>query len=154
MSRALRTLLLLALVLGSAGAAGAVDPDEILADPALEARARGLSAGFRCLVCQNQSIDESEAPLARDLRLLIRERLVAGDSDSDVKSFVVDRYGSFVLLKPPFAAATLVLWLAPFVILLLGAAYLLLRRGRTDLAPDEIPMTPAEQERLNRLVDQ
>ena len=154
MSPAPRTLLLLALLLGSAGAAGAVDPDEILADPGLESRARGLSAGFRCLVCQNQSIDESEAPLARDLRLLIRERLLAGDSDTEVRSFVVDRYGSFVLLKPPFDASTLVLWLAPFAILILGAGYLLLRRGRPVLAPDEIPMTPAEQERLNRLVDQ
>src|SRR5687768_17758563 len=82
----------------------AVEPDEILPDPVLESRARSLSAGFRCLVCQNQSIDDSDAPLARDLRLLIRERLNAGDTDREIKSYVVSRYGDFVLLKPPFKA--------------------------------------------------
>jgi cytochrome c-type biogenesis protein CcmH len=88
----------------------AVQPDEILKNPALEARARALSTGVRCLVCQNQSIDDSDAPLARDLRLLIRERLVAGDSDEKVLGFIVDRYGEFVLLRPRFEAKTILLW--------------------------------------------
>ena len=153
MSRALRAILILVLLLAGPLAAGAVEPDEILADPALEARARGLSAGFRCLVCQNQSIDESEAPLARDLRIIIRERLVAGDSDPDIRSFIVDRYGSFVLLKPPFEATTLVLWLAPFLILGIGALYLVGRR-RASASGAEMPMTAEEKERLKRLVDQ
>ncbi|HKQ95704.1 MAG TPA: cytochrome c-type biogenesis protein [Aestuariivirgaceae bacterium] len=153
MSGALRAVLLLVLLLAGAVAAAAVEPDEILADPALEARARGLSAGFRCVVCQNQSIDESEAPLARDLRIIIRERLVAGDSDPDIRRFIVDRYGSFVLLKPPFELTTLVLWLAPFVILGLGAFYLVGRR-RPPAAGAELPMTADEKERLRRLVDQ
>ncbi|MBC7832839.1 MAG: cytochrome c-type biogenesis protein CcmH [Hyphomicrobium sp.] len=101
-----------ALVMASA-AALAVEPDEILPDPALETRARSISAGLRCLVCQNQSIDDSSAPLARDLRLLVRERLKAGDSDAQVMRFVEDRYGEFVLLNPPLSWRTLLLWLAP-----------------------------------------
>ena len=101
----------------AAAPALAVQPDEILKDTTLEARARSISAGLRCLVCQNQSIDDSDAPLARDLRLLVRERLVAGDSDDAVRSFLVQRYGDFVLLKPPFNAETLVLWLTPLLAL-------------------------------------
>ncbi len=96
----------------------AVQPDEILADSAMETRARAMSAQLRCLVCQNQSIDDSNAPLARDLRLLVRERLQAGDSDQAVMDYVVARYGEFVLLKPPFNAATLLLWLTPLLALL------------------------------------
>ena len=107
----------LALVMASA-AALAVEPDEILPDPALETRARSISAGLRCLVCQNQSIDDSNAPLARDLRLLVRERLKAGDSDAQVMRFVEDRYGEFVLLNPPLSWRTILLWLAPLVALL------------------------------------
>lgn len=103
-----------------AGPALAVQPDEILNDPKLESRARALSAGLRCLVCQNQSIDDSDAPLARDLRLLVRERLMAGDSDEQIHDFLVARYGEFVLLRPPFAWNTLLLWLMP--LLALGAA--------------------------------
>jgi cytochrome c-type biogenesis protein CcmH len=99
----------------------AVQPDEILSDPALEARARHLSAGLRCLVCQNQSIDDSDAPLARDLRLLVRERLTAGDSDEGVRDFIVARYGEFVLLRPPLAWNTLILWLAPIALILVAA---------------------------------
>lgn len=95
----------------------AVEPDEMLSDPGLEARARALSAELRCLVCQNQSIDDSNAPLARDLRLLVRERLKAGDSDGDVRTFVVARYGEFVLLRPPLNAHTLLLWVTPMVLL-------------------------------------
>src|SRR3954465_14965648 len=95
----------------------AVTPDELLKDPVLESRARALSGELRCMVCQNQSIDDSDAPLAKDLRLLVRERLVAGDSDAQVKDFLVERYGDFILLKPPLEWRTLVLWTAPFVLL-------------------------------------
>jgi cytochrome c-type biogenesis protein CcmH len=115
--------LALAVLLGFSIAAHAVQPDEILSDTALEARARALSAELRCLVCQNQSIDDSDAPLARDLRILVRERLKAGDSDAAVKAFVVARYGDFVLLRPPFATRTLLLWVLPFAVLLGGLAF-------------------------------
>ena len=108
----------------------AVQPNEVLKDPALEKRAREISAGLRCLVCQNQSIDDSDAQLAKDLRLLVRERLVAGDTDDQVESFLVQRYGEFVLLKPTFGAHTLLLWLTPALVLVLGGigAYAALRR--------------------------
>ncbi len=108
----------------------AVQPDEVLKDPALEKRAREISTGLRCLVCQNQSIDDSDAQLAKDLRLLVRERLVAGDTDQEVESFLVQRYGEFVLLKPAFGAHTLLLWLTPAFVLVLGGigAYTALRR--------------------------
>jgi len=115
-------------LLAAAAPSYAVQPDEILSDPALEARARALSAGLRCLVCQNQSIDDSDAPLARDLRLLVRERLTTGDSDEAVTEFIVARYGEFVLLKPPFAWNTLILWLAP-IVLILGAAGVIARKA-------------------------
>ena len=98
----------------------AVEPDEILSDPVLESRARTLSAELRCLVCQNQSIDDSNAPLARDLRLLVRERLKAGDKDSEIMDYVVARYGEFVLLRPRFGGATLLLWLSPLLLLAVG----------------------------------
>lgn len=127
----------------------AVEPDEILSDPALETRARALSAGFRCLVCQNQSIDDSDAPLARDLRLLIRERLTAGSSDAEVKAYVVSRYGDFVLLKPPFDSRTLLLWLAPFILLLAGLVFLATRR-RAALA--DAPLTEDESRRVRDLL--
>jgi len=108
----------------------AVQPDEVLKDPALEKRAREISAGLRCLVCQNQSIDDSDAQLAKDLRLLVRERLVAGDSDEQVRDFLVQRYGEFVLLKPTFSAHNMLLWLTPVIVLVLGGigAYTALRR--------------------------
>jgi cytochrome c-type biogenesis protein CcmH len=120
--------LVAALVLG--GPASAVQPDEVLKDPALEKRAREISAGLRCLVCQNQSIDDSDAQLAKDLRLLVRERLVAGDTNREVESFLVQRYGEFVLLKPTFGTHTLLLWLTPALVLVLGGigAYLAMRR--------------------------
>ncbi|MDP8918664.1 MAG: cytochrome c-type biogenesis protein CcmH, partial [Pseudomonadota bacterium] len=116
-----------ALLLGAP--AFAVQPDEVLKDPALEKRAREISTGLRCLVCQNQSIDDSDAQLAKDLRLLVRERLVAGDTDQEVESFLVQRYGEFVLLKPTFGAHTLLLWLTPALVLILGGigAYAALR---------------------------
>src|SRR5262245_17335748 len=115
----------------------AVQPDEILADPALETRARELSRELRCMVCQNQSIDDSDAPLARDLRLLVRERLTAGDTDGQVLDFLTARYGQFVLLKPRLAWDTAVLWIAPLAVLLLGALGLvsLLRRSSRTQGP-------------------
>jgi cytochrome c-type biogenesis protein CcmH len=134
--------------------AAAVEPDEILADPVLESRARDLSQKLRCLVCQNQSIDDSNAELARDLRVLVRERLVAGDSDEAVVAYIVSRYGQFVLLKPPFHAGTYALWLGPAVILAIGGTavlfYLRRRRNPKDEAP--APLTEAEQRRLQALL--
>jgi cytochrome c-type biogenesis protein CcmH len=128
----------------------AVQPDEILKDPVLETRARSLSAGLRCLVCQNQSIDDSDAPLAKDLRVLIRERLQAGDSDSQVIDYVVARYGDFVLLKPRFNAQTWLLWLSPFAILL-AAAVFLLRRRELKTASQESGLTASERTELERI---
>ncbi|MDH3740167.1 MAG: cytochrome c-type biogenesis protein CcmH [Hyphomicrobiales bacterium] len=147
-----RLLLALLIVWISAMPLRAVQPDEVLADPALEARARGLSVHFRCLVCQNQSIDDSDAPLARDLRLLIRERLTAGDSDNEVIDYLVSRYGEFVLLKPRFATHTLVLWLGPFVILLAGLAFVIRHRRRDRTAPNEQPLTGEEAQELERIL--
>ena len=109
--------------IAAAGIAHAVQPDEVLADPALEARARGLSAELRCMVCQNQSIDDSDAELARDLRVLVRERLTAGDSDAEVMDFVVSRYGEFVLLKPRFNIRNALLWGTPIILLIGGGIF-------------------------------
>jgi len=120
----------LVLSLFGASSALAVQPDEILPDPALETRARNLSRELRCMVCQNQSIDDSDAPLARDLRLLVRERLKAGDSDTQILDFLVARYGDFVLLKPRFTSHTALLWLLPFLVLIVGAVALLMLRRR------------------------
>ena len=150
MARRLVAPVLLVLAV-SAGAALAVEPDEVLKDPALETRARALSAELRCMVCQNQSIDDSEAPLAKDLRILVRERLAAGDSDDQVKDFLTARYGDFVLLKPPFAWRTAIAWLGPFAIVLGGLAAFLLRRRRSPA--DVIPLTAQEASELERLVD-
>src|SRR5262245_32863614 len=136
----------------------AVQPDEILHDPALEARARELSRGLRCMVCQNQSIDDSDAPLAKDLRVLVRERLTAGDSDRQVIDFLVARYGEFVLLKPRFNAHTLLLWFAPFAVLIAGAIGLIafLRRRRGEELPLAAPaaLTADEQRRVAELLEQ
>ncbi|MGI9406739.1 MAG: cytochrome c-type biogenesis protein [Hyphomicrobiaceae bacterium] len=126
-------VLILPMLIAGLGNAHAVQPDEVLKDAQLEQRARNLSAGLRCVVCQNQTIDDSDAPLARDLRLLVRERLVAGDSDAQVIDFVVARYGEFVLLKPRFAAHTLVLWLLPLFVLSI-TGFLLWRRSRARAA--------------------
>jgi cytochrome c-type biogenesis protein CcmH len=112
----------------------AVQPDEMLADPTLEARARALSAQLRCMVCQNESIDDSDAPLAKDLRLLVRDRLKAGDTDEAVKTFLVSRYGDFILLKPPLEWRTVVLWSAPFVLLVLGGGGIILSFRRRRMA--------------------
>ncbi len=151
--------LFLGLVLCLAAvSAGAVNPDEMLDDPALEARAREISKGLRCLVCQNQSIDDSDADLARDLRVLVRERLVAGDSDGQVIDYVVSRYGDFVLMRPPFKATTYVLWLGPALIGGLGIlavmAFYRRRRAagaRRGTAPP--PLTEDEKHRLETLLD-
>jgi cytochrome c-type biogenesis protein CcmH len=135
------------------GSALAVQPDEVLDDPALEARARDLSAGLRCLVCQNQSIDDSDAPLAKDLRVLVRERLKAGDSDKEIIEFVVARYGEFVLLKPRFTPHTWLLWLAtPLVLLAALAAIVLAYRRRKVAAEGPKPLSVNEKRRLQRLV--
>ncbi len=146
----------------------AVTPDEILKDPAMEARARVISQDLRCVVCQNQSIDDSNAPLAKDLRVLVRDRLLAGDSDKAVKDFIVARYGNFVLLKPPMQLNTLLLWLAPLLVLLAAGFALLrfLRHQETVAAeaPDasatattgttagDDDLTPQEKKRLEALV--
>ena len=142
----------LLLWLACAGAAAAVQPGEMLTDPALEARARELSRGLRCLVCRNESIDESNADLARDLRVLVRERIAAGDSDAEVIDFVVARYGEYVLLNPTTSGANIVLWIAGPVLLLsgLGIAALYLRRRRSD-APAET-LSADEEARLKALL--
>lgn len=128
----MRIVAALLLLLLSLAPLHAVTPDEVLDDPALETRARALSAELRCMVCQNQSIDDSDAPLARDLRILLRERLVAGDSDEEVIAFLVDRYGEFILLRPQFNLKTALLWLAPAILLVAGAiiAFGVFRRRR------------------------
>lgn len=138
----------------AAPSAHAVQPDEVLKDPALEERARALSAGLRCLVCQNQSIDDSDAPLAKDLRVLVRERLLAGDNDEEIIAFVVSRYGEFVLLKPRFTPYTWVLWLATQLLLILaigGILYAYIRRATATATPSAL--TESEQAQLNRLLD-
>lgn len=129
----------------------AVQPNEVLKDQALEQRARQISSGLRCLVCQNQSIDDSDAPLAKDLRVLVRERLTAGDDDKAVIDFVVARYGDFVLLRPPMNVRTIALWAAPFLIVLFGAAFLWRRRNRAA-APADATLTAEEQRRLDDLL--
>ena len=149
------TIVLLAL-LAAVQPALAVQPDEILADPALEARARVLSQELRCMVCQNQSIDDSDAPLARDLRLLVRERLTAGDSDRQVLDFLVQRYGDFVLLRPPFNWHTALLWLlGPLV--LVGAGFGLIRMMRRPASQpggeDDAPAAPLTESEARRLHD-
>lgn len=142
--------LILSLIFALTLPAVAVQPDEILSDPALEARARALSLQLRCMVCQNQSIDDSDAPLARDLRLLLRERLKAGDSDTQIREFLVARYGQFVLLQPEKNRSTALLWLAPLIVLLSGVVVISLFFGwKPARAPK--PLTAAEKKRLKKL---
>jgi cytochrome c-type biogenesis protein CcmH len=135
--------------------AAAVQPDEVLKDPALESRARALSRELRCMVCQNQSIDDSEAPLARDLRILVRERLTAGDSDPQVVDFLVARYGEFVLLNPRFEWQTAVLWLTPAAALLAGAIaiFAAIRRRRGTAQAPPAPLSAEEERRLAEVID-
>lgn len=145
-----RILAAVLLALCLAVPALAVQPDEVLKNPVLEARAREISAGLRCLVCQNQSIDDSDAGVARDLRILIREQLQQNKSNDDVVAFVVDRYGEYVLLKPRLTARTMVLWFTPFLILLVGAAALLRRRSQPASEPDHL--SDAEKAALDALL--
>ena len=150
----MRRLALLALLIAlvAPGAALAVEPDEMLKDPALEARARHLSEGLRCLVCQNQSIDDSNAPLAADLRRAVRERLVAGDSDPQVLDFLVRRYGDYVLMTPPMRPSTYALWFGAPLLLLLAAGGLVMSRRRSTAAPTA-PLSADEERRLAGLLD-
>jgi len=155
--RSLPALLLsLALSFLALVPAHAVQPDEVLPDAALEARARAISEGLRCLVCQNQSIDDSDAPLAKDLRVLVRERLKAGDTDQQIEDFVVARYGEFVLLRPRLNAHTLLLWLAPSAVVVAGAVGLIafLRRRRREPPAAAPALTADEQRRVAELLEQ
>lgn len=147
----IRVLLLAALLL-AAPPVLALQPDEVLDDPALEARARGLSAVIRCVVCQNQSIDDSNAELARDLRLLVRERLLAGDSDREVRDYLVARYGPFVLLEPPKTETTLVLWYGPAALLALGALAVAVTFARRRRAAPAQPLSAEERRQLDALL--
>ncbi|MEM9329979.1 MAG: cytochrome c-type biogenesis protein [Pseudomonadota bacterium] len=141
-------------LLVSVGTAHSVNPDEVLDDPVLENRARALSVEIRCLVCQNQSIDDSDAQLARDLRVLVREKLVEGLTDEQVLDYLVARYGEFVLLKPRFNAGTSVLWIAPFAILVLsGIALFLYARRRQPVPVEKAALTEQEQNQLKKLLD-
>ncbi|MCR4282107.1 MAG: cytochrome c-type biogenesis protein CcmH [Bauldia sp.] len=150
-----RLLLGLAIVLAVVAVrpAFAVLPQEMLADPVLEARARALSAELRCMVCQNQSIDDSEAELAADLRVLVRERLAAGDSDAEVLDFLVARYGEFILLKPRFNWHTALLWAAPPAVLVIGGLIAFVAYGRRRRGAPA-PLGPAEEEALRRLISE
>lgn len=146
----MRLAVLFALLL--AAPAAAVLPDEMLPDPAQEQRARTISKDLRCVVCQNQSIDDSDAPLARDLRLLVREQIAKGKTDAEVRDYVVARYGNFVLLKPPVEGDTLLLWAGPFAVLLLGGIGIALwQRRRPGITSDAAPLTEAERAELDRL---
>jgi len=137
------------LLVGLVGSAAfAVEPNEMLKDPAQEARARALSAGLRCLVCQNESIDDSDADLAADLRRIVRGQIRAGRSDAEIRAFLLARYGQFVLLQPRFSIDNLVLWTVPFIVVLGGGSVMILRRRKT---PETAPLTEEEQARLARL---
>jgi cytochrome c-type biogenesis protein CcmH len=145
--------LAVSLLLETGGSALAVLPDEVLADPALEQRARELSGQLRCMVCQNQSIDDSDAELARDLRILVRERLTAGDTDQQVLEYLVARYGEFVLLKPAFSARNTLLWLAPVALLVLGGATVFLAARRQQKSKAVVaPLSESENERISRIL--
>ena len=148
-----RTVLMLMFCLLLPCAAGAVNPDEILDDPKLEERARVIGKQVRCVVCQNESIDESNAGLARDLRLVVRDRLRQGDSDEEVYSFLTDRYGSFILLMPPVRWSTALLWGGPLLFLAAGAGFVVFYFRRHKNGQDEIsPLSDDEQARLRRLL--
>lgn len=148
----IRRLFVIIFLMLSLSPAFAVNPDEVLADPALEARARALSAQLRCMVCQNQSIDDSNAELAKDLRLLVRERITNGDSDEAVITYVVSRYGEFVLLNPRFETKTLILWGAPVLLLLAGAAAMLVAIRRRTGKVTGTALSADEQARLDAVL--
>jgi cytochrome c-type biogenesis protein CcmH len=149
----MRLLLILLALLASPPALAVSSPADMLPDPAAEARARALGREIRCMVCQNQSIEDSEVSLARDLRLIVRERIVAGDTDAEVKSFLHARYGDFVLLRPPFSWSNAALWATPLVALLAGMGLILLARRRAP-PPAPPPLTEAEARRLALLEQQ
>ena len=149
-------IVLIVLIVGllASGPSQAVQPDEILKDPALESRARNLSRELRCMVCQNQSIDDSEAPLARDLRLLVRERLTQGDTDQQVLDFLVSRYGNFVLLRPPLEWHTMLLWGLPPAVLIAALVGLIIKaRRQRPTASGTEALSQDEERRLSTLVD-
>ncbi|MFD0986786.1 cytochrome c-type biogenesis protein [Methyloligella solikamskensis] len=150
----LATLLALLVGLTSVAPAFAVQPDEVLDDPALEQRARDISANLRCLVCQNQSIDDSNAPLAKDLRVLVRDQLKAGKTDEEIMDYVVARYGEFVLLTPVWAPHTLLLWLATPILLIIGLIIVVMLFRRRAAVPEAKPLSAAEKRRLNKMLDQ
>lgn len=155
MPRFVSTLLFL-LALLTVSPTGAVEPDEVLDDPALEQRAREISLELRCLVCQNQSIDDLNAPLARDLRILVRERLKNGESDTQVIDYIVARYGEFVLLRPRFALNTLILWLGPPLLLLISVVIMYrayVRRRREDEPGSSGKLSSAEKRKLKKLLE-
>jgi len=149
----MRILLILALLLAAATPARAVEPKEMLNNPVLEARARAISRELRCLVCQNESIDDSNADLAHDLRLLLRQRLKAGDTDREAVAFIVARYGDFVLLKPPVEPATYLLWFGPAALVVAaGASAFMLVRRRNRTLPEPAPLSAEERRRLDALL--
>ena len=149
-----RVAITLLALMALAGPARAVLPGEQLADPRLEARARHIGAQLRCLVCQNQSIDDSDATLASDLRVILRERLRAGDTDRQAIDYIVKRYGHYVLLNPPFEPETLLLWLGPALVLLGGGVWVaMMAKGRTATIETAAPLTPEEREQLARRLD-
>ncbi|MEC9343033.1 MAG: cytochrome c-type biogenesis protein [Pseudomonadota bacterium] len=155
----MRNLAVLFLAVGlllQGAAAFAVQPDEVLDDPALEARARDLSSELRCMVCQNQSIDDSDAELAKDLRVLVRERLVAGDSDEEVIAYVVSRYGEFVLLRPSFTSRNLLLWSMPLIVLIAGGIgfFAYARRARPAAGQGADALSQEERRRIDHLLDE
>lgn len=154
----IRMLVLVCAVMLAGGPAAAVNPDEVLTDPVLEKRARQISKNLRCVVCQNQSIDDSDAELARDLRLLVRERLLQGESDTEVVNFVVNSYGDFVLLKPPMKATTYVLWFGPIFLAgcgILATVVFIRRRAHADVtAKKPAALSDAERKRLNAILNE
>jgi cytochrome c-type biogenesis protein CcmH len=143
----------LSVLLMAPALAFAVTPEEMLRDPKQEARARELSAQLRCMVCQNESLDESEASLAADIRRLVREKIVAGESDEAIKAFLVARYGDFILLKPPFKIETLLLWAAPFLMLVIGGVAIFVAIRRRGQGPTSV-LTEAETAKLAAIVDE
>jgi cytochrome c-type biogenesis protein CcmH len=145
-------ILLLILFLALTSSAWAIGPDEMLQDQALEARARNIGQSLRCLVCQNQSIDDSDADLARDIRILVRERLTAGDSDQQVVSYIVSRYGDFVLLKPPMKPETWALWFGPISLIVIAGTVIFVRSRRKRIV-NQTPLTAEEEKALARLIE-
>ena len=148
----LRLVLALGLLLAGCCGAAAVEPGEMLRDPALEARARTISEGLRCLVCQNESIDDSNAALAHDIRVLVRQRLEAGDTNQQVTNYLVSRYGQFILLKPPFETQTLLLWGTPVLVLGLGGLAIAFAARRRPVRDPARPLSEAERRRLDDLL--